>query len=489
MKPKDFFSVIIFIIQFIMGISGLYAQEWTEPAAISDSVSDNRNPLLKEVIYNGFFSYMLFWERSADTTSTDIYCRNFYNMDEPFPVVGSENIHCSNPRIISTIYFDNDTLFYLFYETDQNGNSDIYYKIYTYNGFTEPVLFAGSESDETHFRCNDGGAMIWQEGDKIKSARLYKFNSPFIITDPVTVDSVNCSSPDVSIGYSYWDTYFTWLKQENDSTYIYLDNWNGSQSERLAGSDEITSLRFASGTCMDEAPVISWENIENDIHTIHAKALFSYDEYISDFQQESAFSPAMTVYYTPVEDFYVSGFLTFIYAVEQNNDVYVNTDDFYISPEIEYYLNISDSPYLEANPAIFQGEFASFPYRDMFLIWESKRNDYWQLFYSFGSMLCAGSVEEQQISPVIDLKIFPNPVSNACDISYVLKEKYPVSILLFSPDGKQVILMNEMVQDKGEQICHLYFDQLFPVNTYSGLYMVKVQVGNGIATQKIIRIR
>jgi hypothetical protein len=410
-------------------------------------------------------------------------------MNEPNEIVTGDGFHCTNPRIIATQGFDDDSLFYLFYESDQNGNSDIFYQVYTTNGFTEPALLAGTPENETHLRCNNYGMMSWQEGDKIKAAYLDIYNPPLTITEPVDLDSGNCSMPDVSVGY--YDIYVAWVKQEGDSSFIYKDYWNGSfqEPERVVGAPEISSLKFASGTCFDEAPVLSWEKIENGIHTIQAVSLWdTFNRFTGEFQQESAFSPSMSIYYVPVETFYESGNLTFVYGAGQANDVYINSDDFTIMEQIDSYRNISQSPNEEANPAIFQGEFTGYPYRDMFIIWESMRNDHWQLFYSYKSFFCGGGINEQPVASINGLNIFPNPVKNTCDISYMLEERSAVSIAICSPDGKQVSLQDNIIQEKGGHSYHLDFSQLFPGNIYTGLYLVKVQAGNSSVSQKVIRI-
>jgi hypothetical protein len=491
MRLKQILPAFFFVLSAMISVTGVYAQawDWTAPEPASDSLADNHNAILEEVLYNGNYTYMLFWERSGIPGSTSIFCRDLYAMDEPFQVVNGDQFHCTNPRIINTYFYDDDTLFYLFYESDQNGNSDIYYIVYTLNGFTGPALFTGSDEDESHLRCNESGYMVWQEGDRIKSSQLYKYNSPFYFTEPVTIDNINCGVPDIDVGYN---SYVAYLKQQNDSTYIFLNTWNGSwpESVRLSGADEIASLRFASGTCWDEGGVISWESIDNTIHTIHAMSLYGYNEYLSGFQQAMmAFSPAMAIYYIPVEDFYESGLLTFTYGTDTGNDVYMGNQEYYISPNIDDYFNLSNSLGFKINPVIFQGREVEYPWRDMYVIWEAYRSGYWQLFYSHKWMFCGGGIDEQQSTAISGLNIFPNPVKNTCDISYTLSERSYVSIQLCTPDGKQVTLMEKTMQEKGEQVYKLDFERMLPGNLFAGVYLIKVQAGNNIVSGKIIRVK
>jgi hypothetical protein len=292
----------------------------------------------------------------------------------------------------------------------------------------------------------------------------------------------------VSLGYGFYDSYITWLKNEDDSTFVLLDYWNGAMTEPLlmGGAAEITSLRAATGTCGDEAPVISWESIENGVHTVHAMTTDAGEEFISEFQQNFTFNPSMAIYYIPVLFLYESGFLTFTYGTEPENDVYVNAYEYQFSTVIEDYTNLSASPNIESNAVLFQGEFLGYPNRDMFIIWESNRNGHWQLFYTHKAIYCGGGIHEQQNTVISGLSIYPNPVHNTCEINYTLSERSPVLIQLISPDGKQVTLLENTVQDKGEHSFQLDLKKIFPGNPVTSLCLLKVTAGHQVVSGKII---
>lgn len=484
MKPKAFYPAFI-ILSFIIANSPLLHSQsfyWTDPLPISDSNSNNRNAVIKEVRYIGSHDFWLFWERSVDTNSTEIYCCRFYNPEEPVAVVTGGDFHFTNVQIIPTSN-DNDTLFYMFYESDQNGNKDIFYKIYTLNGFTDPVLFVGTDYDDTHFRCNDDGMMVWQEGDKIKYARLTKWNSPFIISDPVTIDSINCSEPEIA-PYNF---VVGWLKNDVDSSFIFYSHWNGSWSAPVLvdGSENITSLKFAQG---EYDNLLSWESIIEDEHTILARYLAYGDVYVSDFHQQTSFTPMIFLYSMPVGNFYANGYMTFVYSEDQNDEIYVNAGEFYISPNLEDYDNISSSPYQEANPVFFTGDYFG-SYFDLINIWESKRNDHWQLYYTKKSLLWGGGTPETEQPLDARLNISPNPFRNECDINYTLTEDASVSLQLCTPDGRQITLTDQKFLQKGTYTYHLNFYQVFPGQNYSGLFMVRLQSGNNSVAQKAIKMR
>ena len=491
MKPKAYFSAIFVIILFIMGITGLYAQDWTEPAAISDSVSDNRNAIVKQILLNGSAGHYIFWERSVDSIATAIYYNDLYNPGDPVELLSATNVHYRNPQIISTSQMDNDTLFYFFYESDQDGDIDIYYMVNTFDGFSGPVQLTTSPGDETHFSCNDGGTLSWQEDDKIKSSRLTKNNSPFIISDPVTIDSINCSDPAVSPTTYYSTHYISWLKKVEDSTVIYYSYyWNASWSEPQLVYDpgNSASLSFAETACgWNGDDLMVWESISEDEHTIKALGMWGGD-YVGNFYQEDPFLPSFLSYMVPVNELFYGGFLTFVNSEVQNGDIYANVEGMWIPEDIEGYVNLSGSPSEETNPALFNGKCVDYVC-DVINIWESRRNDHWQLYYSLNSVGCWGSVSGPDKPLKNELYISPNPARDACDISYTISENTMVSLQLCTPDGRQFTLVDQLYQQEGNYTYHLNFDQFEPGNRYCGLYMIRLLTFNQSTTRKIIRIQ
>ncbi len=499
MKAKALHSAFLIIVALLVQTHNISAQVefWTTPLPISDSVSDNRNAIIKYLFYNDSWDNFIFWERSLDSNSTEIYSRNFYTQDEPVGVVTGGNYHFTNPQIIFTYdYSFGDTLFYLFYQSDQNGNADIFYKVYTTDGYTEPQLFAGTSAEESHFRCNDGGSMVWQEDDKIKFSQLTReWNAPFTFSDPVTIDSNNCSSPEIPPTFSYgWQNYITWLKKETDSASVWYSAWDGSWSEPilLFGSGNNESPGFAMSVCpyMDDPYniTLSWENISGNSHTIYAYR-FESDFFTSEFHQENDFLPMIGNLTIPVEDFSLMGLMTFVNSDGQNDEIYIS-DDFYdyISPYPEDYVNLSQSPYRETNPKLFNGT-CPIDVCDLILTWESYRNEHWQLFYSISEIGCYGGIADQSAIKETTMNISPNPARNECDINYTINEDASVSIQLCTLDGRQLALVDMNYLQKGTYTYHLNFDQIFPGSNYSGMFMVRLQAGGSSVSQKVIKMQ
>lgn len=83
---------------------------------------------------------------------------------------------------------------------------------------------------------------------------------------------------------------------------------------------------------------------------------------------------------------------------------------------------------------------------------------------------------------VSSLNIFPNPISNEFSISFDLKETNTVSMQLNSLDGK---LCRELLNEKLNEGS---INQSFDVNALpSGIYLLKLNVGEASVTKKIIK--
>ncbi|HLP20123.1 MAG TPA: choice-of-anchor V domain-containing protein [Chitinophagales bacterium] len=80
------------------------------------------------------------------------------------------------------------------------------------------------------------------------------------------------------------------------------------------------------------------------------------------------------------------------------------------------------------------------------------------------------------------LNVFPNPINNQFSMSFNLNETSKVSAQLYSLDGKEVQeLMNEKVTN-GD------FNRPFDVSALpSGIYLMKLNVGDASVTQKIVK--
>lgn len=485
MKPQFVCSVYLILALILLPAMMQSQWVWTGPQPITDSLADNRNAMIREIVFNGGYEHYIFWERSVDESSTAIYYRRLYEPDQAVALLEVPNVHYRNPQIVRTSFWGLDTFFYFFYESDESGNNDIYYMVYTPDGFNGPELLAGSPENETHFRCNDGGSLAWEENGRIRFAWL-SFTWPgFSITEPVTVDSIGCSSPELPFAdAATYPSTVAWLKENQNKKSVYYSNYNyqaGTWDEPvlLSGTDDCQSARFANWACGYGggwgAEVITWESISKGAHTIRAADLWGW-EYTGLFTQPAPFTPMISNYMIPVDGWPVTGFMTFVNAEVQNGDIFVNEDGWEIPVNLEGYINLSNSPYEETNPAFFNGR-SYIAFSDLGLVWESKRNDRWQLYYSLNFLYCSGATTENNAEAHLNLEIAPNPCREYCQVSYHLAREGNVSLELVTSDGRRIVVMDHQFQSGGDHSIRLDLHKAFS-GGYQGLFLIRL-VANG----------
>jgi PKD repeat protein len=83
----------------------------------------------------------------------------------------------------------------------------------------------------------------------------------------------------------------------------------------------------------------------------------------------------------------------------------------------------------------------------------------------------------------IGLNIYPNPFSTTTQISYTLPQASQVSVEVFDIVGRKMAALFEGKQAEGRQ--ELLFDRL-PYGLGSGMYFVKINIGNSSITHKVL---
>ena len=103
-----------------------FYEDWTEPYAITDSLSINTSPdvLADTDILDG--DVVVFYEKEISSNSTtQVWMRNLSTMEDEQEVLGTENKDFRNPKLlVFSPYYD--TRCFIIYESDEAGNFDIY---------------------------------------------------------------------------------------------------------------------------------------------------------------------------------------------------------------------------------------------------------------------------------------------------------------------------------------------------------------------------
>jgi hypothetical protein len=93
------------------------------------------------------------------------------------------------------------------------------------------------------------------------------------------------------------------------------------------------------------------------------------------------------------------------------------------------------------------------------------------------------SVKEIQYNPVSQVLIFPNPVEDFCNLSYVLKNPGVISAELIDIKGQQVKALFSALQEPG------YQSRVLDLSSVpSGIYFIKLSTNDQKISQKLITI-
>ena len=446
---------------------------WTTPVPVSDSLSDNRNAIVMDLdFYNGSDFY-IFWEKSPDTASTNIYAKRYYFQEDPVVLVEGDH-HNINPCILKITdwnYPPYDTSFYLFYLSDQNGNFDIYYKIYTVAGFSEPVAFSNTPGDEKHLRSNGANGLTWEYDGKIMYSGLRKENNgPFYFTDPLVIDSGNCKNPvlDVIPDFSWSDKYLAWEKSMNDSSKVMLSRWDypggWSVPEMIYDTGDCSNLLFEESSFSEVATTLSWDqqNAQGNRKIVCVDPNDLYFFFL-DMNQQSEYFPTVFNIFVGVSDTWFYALMSFIKEENGLTDVYGGYQNYWPSN----YENLSNSEADETNPHLWNGIFYG-DYQDVINIWESWRNGHWQLYTSKIQVPIWGGIGEVK-------KKDQCPFINHLTISFKSEKSCIARIVLYDDSGKQLGVLLEPKIQKGDQSWVIDPERIAGDELPSGIYFVRFQ--------------
>lgn len=460
---------------------------WSDPASLTDSISDNKNATIKLLRFIDE-NYYVFWEKSTDSNSTSIYYKNFYINDEPQIFLSDENTHYTNPQLIDAWFSKNinDSLFYVFYESDETGTNKIFYQIYKPDGFTEPEALTESTEEQTNLICNNDGEIVWMEQNQIMHIHLNKYT--FAITDPIIIDSGNCRYPSIKqTDYGWWGfgiPIVAWIKEVNYTSNIMIrwyDNTNGWLSaESIFTGTQCANLSFCTGFATPE--ILTWDYFNDTNWHIANYDLTDSQLFISEFDLQH---PPYSSFYSgdiPVKSNWMGvGFSSFVY---QNNDsINIFTTPFYcgVYPPLDAYQNVSKSNNQVRNTRVYSGKNIGNDYY-FINIWEEYVNAHWQLKYSITHEYLSGVKKPDNIE-IISLEISPNPTNNKAKICFSLDHSSQITISIYNSSGKIIETLEKSKLNTG---IHSY---TWNCNGYNpGIYFVKLQSDLGFVSKKLILI-
>jgi hypothetical protein len=456
--------------------------EWTDPVPLSDSISDNANAFLYLDYYSE--SLFMFWERSEDSLSTAIWMDNILDGEAAEVVFSDPSIHYRHPRIINAHHLPySDTLFYLFFETDQNGNTDIYYSSYLMDGsFTEPLPFAATPDNDTQLSTGraeffDGIANVINTAAWISNGKLYArslvYDGGWFFDDAVVIDSGNCSNPVVASA-EFYDNKILYQKDEPGGSHLYQtlyagNNWN--TPELFYDSTDSRNPTMASyyiHPCWSTGTDSSWTVMIEDYNTY----------LVYNISGPEPYDPAVLGVVMGVKTW---GPLVIVAIAHPDNGV----DEIFMTewsnPD---FSNFSNSGTMNRNPRFFHGEYydyGSWCWWD-YLLWESQRNGHWQI-WSSKYLQCVGGTDETS-GVVAGFSVYPNPFSARTTISFTPEQASYISIKIYDQKGIYTrTLVNRHFNSGRHQL------DWSAEGLAAGLYILKMECCGEIRTVRLVKTR
>jgi hypothetical protein len=463
---------------------------WSDPVAFTDSLSDNRNPFIA-AIPNGQATYYVFWEKNSEENGSEIVCKDYYNMGEVIQVVGGNGNLVSNPKVISMAgwYPFTDTLAYVFYETDQAGNKDIYYKIMTMSGFSDPVPFAVSDLDESHLSVNQGGGLTWQAGDMIKYTRLIYDDNGYYFNEVVVIDDGECFNPELQgVIYYEHEEFIAWEKGAPGSSNIWYSQWGWDSGQwglpielfpegdhsRLSFSKSMSYFGFSSSILVSDVDDGNGQN------AISLYDFYEQIEMITSFSQSESYMAELFTVDIMTDGLYQPGYLAFTRELQGDNfDIY-SSDFGQISDQQYNYCQVDSTDQPDTHPQLFEGMFGGY-YFDLVCFWESWRNGHWQLFSSVNKVI-VGMIPESDNSSGLRIKAAPNPFSDILRVECESVQPASVNISLINTNGAVVKEIKNQCIMKGTNTLSIKSAGL-----PQGIYLLSLESKGVVTSLKVLK--
>jgi hypothetical protein len=498
-KVKTFIistGIIIFIFLFKTNSTGQPFWEWEAKTPLTDSVSDNINPHLL-ISYDASEAMMIMvWEKSTDANSSAIYYTNLLNPEEPRVVASEPGVHFTHPKILK-LYDSFDFHFYVFYQSDQDGNQDIYYMKYGFDGqFTGPFPFATGESDQEDFVSENQtyfaksgqeryvvSSVAWTSDGDLVTSNLEKNGDVFSFSDPVVLDTGNCSSPAIVN-----DQMIYYIREDDNGSFIYVvyeQSPPGNWGEPVLYFDEGNCFNLAEDNVTPQ--YLTWSADSNGVYRNYiASSWFTFDGNAIGPGQDTPMDPCICTIVIGVEpeqkEFY-DFYMAFPYHESGNAEIFMN-EGWGGNPE---FYNFSQSYTENRNPEFYLGEI--YPWNVdcfyVYLIWEEFRNDHWQIFSS-KTVMCVGGINENAENESF-IKTYPDPFVDQLNIDYTLSAEKGVQIDVINLYGQKVITLFHGKQSAGQQ--HILWDGRDNSGNEvpPGFYLVRLTEESGFFSARVIK--
>jgi hypothetical protein len=453
MKKINFLMLTILQLTLATQLSGQWL--FSPPQPFTDSPSHKANASLDYVYGMG---WVVMWEQYTDTTSTAIWYKKYLTGDDPVELITEPGTHFKRPKVIVSWKQTVPQSSLIIFEKVSDGKSQLYSIEVDVNGNqsdTIPFWTSGNQNHELTVGMDNYRVAWISDGYLLASHKINNNGVPsFSLPDTVAFGSLRQPSITTSEKAGLY-----WIEdgEQEDrimfSDALYPSGWGTPQT--IITETEINKKN----TRWTYDDLVSWSYKNGEQWQINN---YQYQYNIGEFYplpitNDEPYDFAVWSSYYPVKsgamqlEFYT---LAFPKMIDGHREIFVYEE---WEPYQLSFLNTECN-----NPSFHDGETYEYIYSYIYLIWEAKIDDYWQLYYSRFSF-CWSDIEEQQL--LSGVTISPNPASDELFIENHTEMPLEVSVY----DAKGSLMFKEKMSSPAYTIPVLNWPRgFYVVNLFNG---------------------
>jgi len=464
--------------------------EWTDPEPLTDSLSNNANAYLYHQWISGAERLFMVWEKETDSLSTAIYLKDILDSQPPQVVISNPGIKYSNPKIMDA-HGHADSHILIIYESTENNNLDINYIPYSLStGLGDPIALIDTPFDDTNYtiapewnfsKDNLGShqnSISWISDSILFIKNFLEVGDTAYFSEVVYTDSSRCSQPYLEMGF--WGPHCGLLYIKSDSNkHILMSaacNHAGEWSGPITRYDSSDNRNPNQALCYDSHKLWS-THMDSTWRVIVENDMWGNAYTIYPIKKDSPFKPVATG-----QSYGVKSFIPYLFVAVVYQDSISGMNEIFMTeyPGSTAFHSFTNSGTMNRNPQIFEGEHIYTSCWYHYIVWESYRNDHWQIWAS-KLINCVGNTDENNLDDFF-ISAYPNPFTHKTTLEFTLDSRSDVAIEVYDNRGIRVGTIANQSFDQGEHQLRWNSDGM-----PAGVYIIKMTVGDMIYTKKVVK--
>jgi hypothetical protein len=486
-KLRFYLFLLSFSIYILFPVNFAHSSEWSIPIALSTHSAEDRNPAISKLFLDeaNEFELWIVWESNRDG-NWNIY-GSYYSLSSDSwssPVQLTSHLSEDLAPVLVTNMFGT----YLAWESNRNGNWDIYFKHFSNNEWSEPFQMTANDADDKNPAMSGlpGSVFLAWQSNRNENWDIFMNwlnNSEWDTVRQVTFSLSDETSPAVADGgfekiliAFESDLDLSWNIYSMDYDYVYntwgeiltISKSNGNnKNPEISESNSITSI-------------ICWQKEYNNRSNILTTS-DSGDESFVTFDTSRNINPQTATTEQPLSVCCEPPFIVWCSDRDDNWNIYskdgavTSHDSMDCKPAITSYLSWSS----------YHRQYKI----RYWLTWQSNRYGNNNIYVLTKEKLLSAleNNEYSQANKKYYLsQNYPNPFNSQTTIQYTLPENGKVKLTIFNLNGKEVKTLLNKVQPKGNYQTSWNGKNNDGSDVSSGVYLCQLNVNDKLTSKKLI---